>query len=120
MSNVPWAMDGSGAEAQGHHMSGFKVLVFSKPRVTQYLRCLTIVNMVTTLYDADLYRHVYNILYTVAVGYIILHYKVWPMQKKYTCGLEGTTKSRILHYKYLDLDPSSRSRIRLKNPFKNG
>ena len=78
-------------------------LVFSKPRVTQYLRCLTIVNMVTTLYDVDLYRHVYNILYTVAVATLYFITKSAPCNKNILVDWRGLQKVLILHYKLQDV-----------------
>lgn len=115
LSNVPWAMKAVVLKSRVTTCQALQ-LVFTKPRVTQYLRCLTNVNMVTTLWCRS-HRHVYNIY--IYCSYIILHYKVWknmgPMQQKYTCGLEGTTTSFHITlqvtrcYKYLDLDPSSHS-----------
>jgi hypothetical protein len=84
---------------QGHHcglLCSWSLDVFSKPRVTQYLRCLTIVNMVTTLYDVDLTDMcIINIyIYTVAtLYYITKSEKTWgPCNKTILADWRGLQK----------------------------
>ena len=96
LSNVPWAMKAVVLQ-QGHHcglLCSWSLDVFSKPRVTQYLRCLTIVNMVTTLYDVDLTDMCIINIYTVAtLYYITKSEKTWgPCNKTILADWRGLQK----------------------------